>query len=178
MSHPAQPGRADVIKCPFKAVFMITGGGTGFIDALLSPGGASSFCLEAIVPYSYTSLTNWLAGTPDKAVSCETAIQMATQALSRASILAPAEPKSLLLGVGVTASLACENQRIGRENHAHMCIACYINETQVITISHHIDCASFGQRHQQEMELEYWIMIQLARFIVTQHERLSNATYP
>lgn len=101
-------------------VMAITGGGTEAIGALLRYGGASSYFLEGIVPYSSMALARFLDTEPKKFVSEHTARMMANRAYERAEELSTS-PISELVGIGVTASLKKANERPGREH------VCYIS---------------------------------------------------
>ncbi len=93
-------------------VIAVTGGGSGAISALLQVPGASASVLEAIVPYSPRSMSDWLGGMPDQHCSERTARAMAMAAFERARQLSDADPRTLL-GIGATASLASNRPKRG-----------------------------------------------------------------
>jgi len=97
---------------PYRVVIVATGGGSPAISTLLNIPGGSNTLLEAVVPYSETSLTSWLGATPESFCSPETALRMATVAYQRARELAGATFQPLL-GLGATCSLASEPQKRG-----------------------------------------------------------------
>jgi nicotinamide mononucleotide (NMN) deamidase PncC len=93
-------------------VLAITGGGSGAIAELLKVPGASATVLEAVVPYSATSLQEWLGGAVDHFCSERTARAMAMAAFERARQLSDADPRTLC-GVGATASLVSNRPKRG-----------------------------------------------------------------
>lgn len=101
-----------------RVVLAITGGGSEVIGELLRVPGASRTVLEAIVPYSAKSLSQFLGATPEHFCSPRTARAMAMAAYWRAIELAegeselPSDPDALL-GVGCTASLASDRPKHG-----------------------------------------------------------------
>ena len=106
-----------------KTVLVVAGGGNAIFDKILSPGGASSWFLEGIIPYSYDALTAFLGHKPERACCEETARRMAMAAFKRA-LTYNAKPEEAL-GIGCTASLALADptkERSGRKNHFHIAI--------------------------------------------------------
>ncbi len=112
MSNPEADCIRAIHASPYRVVIAATGGGSPAISMLLNVPGGSDTLLEAVVPYSETSLTSWLGATPESFCSPETALRMATVAYRRARELAGAtfEP---LLGLGATCSLVSEPQKRG-----------------------------------------------------------------
>jgi len=94
-------------------VIAVTGGGSGAISALLQTPGASRTILEAIVPYSFAALVDWIGAKPEQACSEATARAMAMAALLRARTLAPTSDPDSIIGVGATASLATDREKRG-----------------------------------------------------------------
>jgi nicotinamide mononucleotide (NMN) deamidase PncC len=94
------------------SVIALTGGGSGAIAELLAVPGASATVLEAIVPYSESSLADWMGGKFDQACSDRTARAMAMAAFERARKLSDADPTTLR-GIGATASLATNRPKRG-----------------------------------------------------------------
>ena len=102
-----------------KLVLAVTGGGTEAIGNMLSVGGASSYFLEGVVPYSNKSLDDFLGFAPKKYCSEQTARQMAAAAFQRALYLGAADVEAL--GVACTASLVKPSgEREGREHVAYL----------------------------------------------------------
>ena len=118
-------------KQPIKLYFSITGGGTSAVSKLLEQGSCSDFFIGAQIPYSTESLRTFLIKNncaqyePDKSV-CEDmakAIALASYREIKAQRTFTQTDKSI--GIGVTASLFKEGQRIGRQNHAYIAICDY-----------------------------------------------------
>ena len=86
---------------------------------MLGVPGASRTILEASVPYSEASLTEYLGSRAKQAVSEATAVEMAQAALRRATRLS-ANPS--ILGVSCTASLVTNRPKKGT-HRAHIAIA-------------------------------------------------------
>ena len=103
-----------------QAVLAITGGGTGAIAELLRVPGGSRLLLEAVVPYDWRALTEFVGFEPEQASSVETAVAMARRARERAAKLAPASDR--LIGLGATAGLVTDRPRQG-EHRCHIAVA-------------------------------------------------------
>jgi hypothetical protein len=100
-------------------VIAVTGGGSGAISVLLQTPGASRTILEAVVPYSFAALVDWIGAKPEQACSAATARAMAMAAFMRARELAPDAAQETWLGVGATASLATDRPKRG-ERRGHL----------------------------------------------------------
>ncbi|KAA1262016.1 hypothetical protein LF1_45770 [Rubripirellula obstinata] len=84
---------------------VISGGGTGVIGTCLRRPGASQKFVEAVVPYSRRSMTDYLGQEPlGPSASIETAQQMAQRAFKRAAKLSD-WPDSDPVGVAMTCAL-------------------------------------------------------------------------
>lgn len=95
-------------------VVAITGGGSSTIGNLLRVPGGSQSVLEAVVPYAWSALADWLGGRPDQACAPRTARAMAMAAFNRARKLAePDVAVDRLLGIGCTASLVSDRPKRG-----------------------------------------------------------------
>lgn len=129
-----------------KIVITVTGGGSQIISELLRYGGSSSIILECNVPYSETSLTNFLGYKPDKCCSEKTARQIALTSFKRASSIS-GEPFNSV-GIGVTASLSKSNQREDRNNVAYLAI-----QTAYYIWFHKFEFDNKLTREEQEFEL-------------------------
>ena len=93
----------------WQGVFCVTGGGAGLLAEVLGAAGASRTVLEARIPYSPASLTDWLGSSPDRACSAETARALAMAAFQRAQRLGTNRP----FGFASTASLATDRAKRG-----------------------------------------------------------------
>jgi len=101
---------------PLRAVLAVTGGGSRAFAELLAVPGASHTVLEAIVPYSQASLTQFLSARPEQFCSSPTARAMAMAAYRRALALREAEaadPPFPVIGLGLTAGLAGDRPKRG-----------------------------------------------------------------
>lgn len=105
-----------------KAVLAITGGGAESIGELLRYGQGSNTLLEAIVPYDPKSFDSFVKGSPDKYCSPGAARDLAMAAFQRAIKLSGLDNAYHLIGVGASCSLAKDNERVGRENHAYIAV--------------------------------------------------------
>lgn len=100
---------------PHRLVIAITGGGSRIISDLLQLPGASNTVLEAIVPYSSQSMSEWLGREPEGFCSRSTALRMSAVAWHRARTLARAAKldDDDCFGVACTASLASSRPKRG-----------------------------------------------------------------
>ncbi|MCY2966926.1 MAG: hypothetical protein NT069_25385 [Planctomycetota bacterium] len=125
---------ADTIAALHRAnarwVLAMTGGGSSAIGRLLEIPGGSRTTLEAIVPYSTESLSDWLGRQPEQFCSRTTALAMATVAQRRARHLfnrqsthgdAIPQPGVAVFGLGCTASLASDPPKRG-EHRCHLAV--------------------------------------------------------
>lgn len=103
---------------PAMAVLVVTGGGAQAVADLLAVPGASKTVLEALIPYSDRSLTEFLGAAPTQAVSADTAAAMARAAYQRALRLR-AELTVPVLGLSCTATLVTDRPKKG-EHRAHV----------------------------------------------------------
>lgn len=102
----------QIHNTPVMAVIVVTGGGAQAIADLLAVPGASRTLLEALVPYSNTSLTEFLGSPPMQAVSVETAAALAQAAYRRATSLR--ENASIpVIGLACTATLVTDRPKKG-----------------------------------------------------------------
>jgi len=107
---------------PFKVVLAVTGGGSASISELLKVAGASNTLLEAIVPYSESSLKDYIESalirkngsfSIQQSCSMDTARKMAMAAWKRALMLDPMADHDDLMGIGCTAALSTNRDRKG-----------------------------------------------------------------
>lgn len=100
---------------PTKATVITTGGGVAVLHWLLATSGASRTILEAIVPYSRGSLSEFLGYNPRQIVAFRTAQDMARTAYQKAVQLH--ETKSTVVGIASTASVTTDLPKQG----SHRC---------------------------------------------------------
>ena len=96
---------------PFSSVVAVTGGGSAALPWLLGVPGASRTILEAVVPYSLSSLAGFLGDEPAKVVGPETARAMARAAYLRAIDLRTGSAS--VVGVGSTSAIATDRPKKG-----------------------------------------------------------------
>ncbi|MGD9126085.1 MAG: hypothetical protein PVH19_01795 [Planctomycetia bacterium] len=144
MSCPIEELVQQIHESPSRFVLALSGGGTGAIKSICETPGATRTLLEAIVPYSSESMTDWLGGKPDRFCSAGTARRMAMVAWFRANKLDDSEaPRA---GVSCTASLATDRPKRG-EHRAHVAI-----QTTSFTATRSIFLEK-GRRTREEEEL-------------------------
>ncbi len=56
-----------ILASGFRAAFVIAGGGSSALNALLLTPGASRFIADGQIPYSSEALTRYLGGPPEQA---------------------------------------------------------------------------------------------------------------
>ena len=105
---------------PLAIVIATTGGGVASVSDLLLVPGASRTVLEALIPYSFESLSGFIGRSPDQAVSQEVAESMALACLARAEELV--QGSIPVAGGSCTAALVTDRRRRG-DNRAHISIA-------------------------------------------------------
>ena len=105
-----------------KAAFIVTGGGSGAIHAMLSHPGASRFVLEAQIPYSPPAMFDYLGEKLDGFCSEIAAQTMAERAYERALIFTLSDGAAQpILGIACTAALQTTRARKGSDR-AFFCI--------------------------------------------------------
>lgn len=133
-------------------VVVATGGGSLAIGDLLSVGGASSYFLEGLVPYSKKSLDLFLGFEPDKYCTWGTARKIAMQAFRRALELDA--PIDSAVGISCTASLAKPSgEREGRKHEAHIGI-----QTKDSTRVWSLEFLEKRSREEEEIILASWLL--------------------
>jgi nicotinamide mononucleotide (NMN) deamidase PncC len=140
---------ARLHESPWRGVFHVTGGGSGFLAEMLSVPGASRTVLEARVPYAETALARLLGAQPEQACSEATARALAMAAFQEALRLSWAEPaadrESTLFGFACTASLATDRPKRGA-HRAHVAVQ---TATDTWTLALDFD----GNRQEEEAAL-------------------------
>jgi nicotinamide mononucleotide (NMN) deamidase PncC len=117
---------------PIMTTFVVTGGGTQALADLLTVPGASRTLLEALVPYSDTSLAEFLGHAPEQAVSPATAAALAAAAYQRALKLRSGASVPVI-GLSCTATLVTDRPKKGA-HRAHVGV-CDGQHTQVYSLT-------------------------------------------
>ncbi|MBM4258884.1 MAG: hypothetical protein FJ147_23645 [Deltaproteobacteria bacterium] len=117
---------------PTVAVLVVTGGGSQAIADLLAVPGASRTVLEALVPYSDKSMSEFLGASPSQSVSRETAAALAQRAYQRACSLGESETVPVV-GLSCTATLVTDRPKKG-EHRAHVGL-CTNEGTRVFSLT-------------------------------------------
>lgn len=144
---------------PHKAVLAITGGGAEAIGELLRHGQGSNTLLEAVVPYDQKAFDRFVRGTPDKYCSQGAANDLAMAAYQRGRFLTEeVAPMPPIIGVGVSCSLAKDNERVGRKHHAYLAF-----QTDDSTYCYEVELGDeVRNRNQQEALVAEYIIKGLA----------------
>lgn len=103
----------------YQAALATTGAGSQAVQWLLSVGGASTFVLDACVPYATKSLEDYMGFWPLKFVSVSTAQAMAAAAYTRAIAYRPEGAPTL--GLGSTAAIATNYAKKG-DHHVALAV--------------------------------------------------------
>ncbi len=125
---------AQIHETPTMAVLVVTGGGAQAVADLLAVPGASRTLLEALVPYSDTSLTEFLGSSSTQAVSTETAAALAQAAYRRAVVLREHDAVPVI-GLACTATLVTDRPKKG-DHRAHIGL-CTHERTRVYSVTLH-----------------------------------------
>lgn len=96
---------------PYQIVFVTAGAGTHALSNLLNVAGASRTVLEALVPYSESSFSEFLGQNPKQYVAQNTACLMAGRAYTRAHWLA--NESTPVIGLACTATIATDRPKRG-----------------------------------------------------------------
>jgi nicotinamide mononucleotide (NMN) deamidase PncC len=98
---------------PEKAVIVVTGAGISALGWLFDQGGASRTVLEGRVPYSISSLNEFVGVEAETHVSRDEAVRMADNAYERALHLRAEDDVSPVIGVSCTATIATDYSKRG-----------------------------------------------------------------
>jgi hypothetical protein len=145
----------EIKSLPIQLFMAITGGGSTAIGELLKDQGGSNILVGAYVPYSASALEEYLGNEVFKACSLPIAHQLAHKARSDAYRHNKSEKESV--GLGVTASLYCLDQRLDRVNEAFI----VMKGDLFVIEQHHIFTSQ--SRVAQEKELQSLILAMLYR---------------
>ena len=141
-----------------KAVLCVSGVGTKAIAWLLEIPGASNTILEGIIPYSQSSLINFIGSIPSNAVSEQTSQEMARASYKRA-IKLRAE-NSEVIGIGCTGAISTNRERKGA-NHAYISIC-----SQNSISSTHIELKKgLRNRIEEETIISHAILDSISKFL-------------
>lgn len=148
---------------PHRGIFHIAGGGANMVSDLLQVPGASATVIEAVIPYSESSLTALLGSKPDQACSPETARDLAMCAFLRAK---DADPGNDQFGFAITASLRTSVQKKG-EHRAHFAM-----QTRNHTYTWSLQLAKeLRSRQEEERLLSDVAMAEFLRSFGLKHSR-------
>ena len=103
----------EIHSRPEKAVIVVTGAGISALGWLFDQGGASRTILEGRVPYSISSLNEFVGVDAETHVSREEAARMADSAYERALHLRADDDDSPVIGVSCTATIATDYTKRG-----------------------------------------------------------------
>jgi nicotinamide mononucleotide (NMN) deamidase PncC len=103
----------EIHSRPEKAVIVVTGAGISALGWLFDQGGASRTILEGRVPYSISSLNEFVGVDAQTHVSREEAVRMADSAYERALHLRADDDDSPVIGVSCTATIATDYTKRG-----------------------------------------------------------------
>lgn len=120
----------------------MTGGGSSVISELLAVPGSSATLLDAQVPYDAKALSRLLGGKPESACSSLTARQLAMGAFEHG--VAMAGNSDQLAGLGITAALATDRGRRGRDR-CHLAL-----QTKSTTLDLTVPLDKSASRAEQE----------------------------
>lgn len=137
---------AQIHASPVMAMLVLTGGGTQALADMLAVPGASRTVLEALVPYTAASLTEFLGAPPKQVVSVETAAALARAAYQRAATL-HYEQEISIVGVSCTATLVTDLPKKG-EHRAHLGVSSS-DETRVYSLT--LTKGARGRREEERV---------------------------
>ena len=131
---------------PWRGVFIVTGGGSGFLSEILTTPGASRTVIHAEIPYSEEAMIGALGFEPEKSCSMDTASSMAQSAYDTAIEYDQGTTDEVhLFGFGSTAALATDRERRGSDR---ICIALHTKHERRVWHLHPFDIR--GDREWQE----------------------------
>ncbi|MCG8649840.1 MAG: hypothetical protein MI861_08405 [Pirellulales bacterium] len=115
----------DKLHCrPYQIALVAAGGGSGAIGQCFGRPGASRTFVEAVIPYSRASMTQYLGDAAVAAsASLETAMELAQTARERASRLSDSpQPGQVHVGLALVAALPTDPPRRG-DDRIHVVLA-------------------------------------------------------
>jgi len=143
---------ARIFDSGCRAVFAVTGGGSGALHSLLSTPGASRFVADARIPYSPEALADFLGEKVEQSCSPEAALLMARIAFKFQV------SGFKFLSISCTAALATDRNRRG-DDRAFICIKTEASEkTYALYFSQ-------ATRAEQEILLSDWLLALIAQAV-------------
>ncbi len=128
---------------PWKVVIACTGAGAGVQQLLWAEPGASATLMEAIFPYHRLALADLIGHEPEKYVSTDTALWIATAAHRRAAelvIRSGGDPKHAI-GLGVTGAVATATPKKGE----HRCVIATRTSEGMATVNITFEKGMYGR---------------------------------
>ena len=135
----------ELHAAPGRAVIAVSGAGSSALAWLMEVPGASRTLLEAIVPYSQSSLVGFLGYEPEQYVSPETSRNMARAAYARALELREGEEP--VVGLACTATIATDRPKRGDHR------ACVSLRDDAGTTTYNLKLAKDMRDRKQEEEV-------------------------
>jgi nicotinamide mononucleotide (NMN) deamidase PncC len=154
---------------PIMTTFVVTGGGPQALADLLTVPGASRTVLEALVPYSDTSLAKFLGYAPAQAVSAETAAALAKAAYQRALTLR-ATTSVPVIGLSCTAALVTDRPKKGA-HRAHVGV-CDGQQTQVYSLTLQKGARDRGGEERTVSDVLLYVLAKACRIDVSERMEL------
>lgn len=139
-------------------------GGLGVLEQITKYGGASSYLVDAYVPYSMNSSKKLGQEKVNKDSAREFALNAYGRALENKDNAAPC------YGLGCTSVLAKHNQRPGRKNHAYISFCYAHNGVRFIDYYQEFNLPDRGQQESQLAYSLYAILNDINNIKVVQGE--------
>ena len=102
---------AQLHNCPTMVALVVSGAGSQALAWLLGVPGATRTLLEAVVPYGWQAMVDYLGWQPEQYASPGTAISLSAAAYSRARHLREADER--IIGISCTAAIATDRPKRG-----------------------------------------------------------------
>lgn len=151
---------------PYKLYITMAGGGQSFAHEYLKYSGASKTIAGINIPYSKEAFENFCGNPVDKFVSVDTARLLATKSYEHC--LDTIEPIHAI-GIGVTCSLATDNEREFRIHKIYIAVHCY--EFSSVT---QIELQQGMAREQEERLCCVMIFKQLMQVVGIKHVNIDT----
>lgn len=139
---------AQIHETEYQAAFVIAGAGHSFLSWLLDVPGASNTVLEAIIPYSTEAMRTLLSFTPEKAVSRNTAIEMALIAYRKAN-------KQTKFPVGVACTATIRTNKPKRGEHKAVILTWLPEKTTIYSV---LLAKNERSREEEELMISYILL--------------------